>query len=107
MQKFAFGWLGLKPAEFWSLTPAEFNLYKLGFEQKQDYEFRLHVQTLRVLRHIGYTTYATAPKKKGTSNISLKNYLSLPLDNETKEPKEPVPLEEFERLKKLYSKKFK
>lgn len=107
MQKFAYGFLNLKPSEFWDLIPAEFHLMKLGIEQKQDYDFRIHVQTLRVLRHVGYTVYATTPKKKGQSNISLKNYLSLPLDNETKKDVKPVSLEDFERMKEFYSKKFK
>ena len=47
-----------------------------GFEQKRDYEFQLHVQTLRVLRMNGFLSNTF---KKGIKHIDL---YPLPLDDE-------------------------
>ena len=47
-----------------------------GFEQKRDYEFQLHVQTLRVLRVVGFYSGSF---KKGTK---IKDIVALPLDDE-------------------------
>jgi len=106
MQKFAYGFLKLKPNEFWDLIPQEYRLMQEGFEQQREYDFGLHVQSLRVLRHIGYTVYATAPKKKGQSNISIEKYLTLPNDNAKSTDSLPATKEDFEKIKELHNKKF-
>jgi len=78
---------------------------KLGFEQEREYNEALHVQTLSVLRHIGYTVYAVAPKKKGQKNVAIEKYLPLQSDNVTKS--KPATNEDFERIKELHKQKFK
>ena len=79
---------------------------KQGFEQEREYNEALHVQTLSVLRHIAYTTYAVAPKKKGTKNVAIEKFLPLYFDN-NKQKVEAATVEDFERIKALHNKKFK
>ena len=50
-----------------------------GFEQKREYDFQLHVQSLRVLRMNGFLSNTF---KKGVKPIDL---YPLPLDNENRE----------------------
>ena len=50
-----------------------------GFEQKREYDFQLHVQSLRVLRMNGFLSNTF---KKGIKPIDL---YPLPLDNENRE----------------------
>ncbi|MGM7683741.1 phage tail assembly chaperone [Cytobacillus sp. Hm23] len=44
MQTFAYGFLCLKPDEFWSLTLTEFNLIVKGFEMKEELAWRKQAQ---------------------------------------------------------------
>jgi len=97
----------LKPNEFYEMQPCDFLIMKSGFELRQEYEFGLHVQTLSVLRHIGYTVYATAPKKKGQKNDSIEKYLPLEMIDKKRNKTKPATADDFERIKKLHSKKFK
>ena len=78
-----------------------------GFEQRRKYDYDLHVQTLRVLRHVGYTVYCTTPKKKGERNMPLTKYLSLPFDDKHSEEIKPTSREDFEKMIELHENKFK
>lgn len=80
---------------------------KLGFELRDELEFSRHVQTLNVLRHIGYTAYCVAPKKKGQKNVAIEKYLPLPMDDKGKEKSKPATADDFKRIKDLHNKKFK
>ena len=71
---------------------------KQGFEQKQDYEFNLHVQTLSTLRMVAYYS---GNFKKGTKP---KQLFSLPLDDvETKRPKLKLTQKDVDRFSKKFS----
>jgi hypothetical protein len=41
MQKIAYGQMGLKPDEFWNMSPREFVLMLRGYKEKQEREFDL------------------------------------------------------------------
>jgi hypothetical protein len=52
---------------------------------KQQYEEGLHLETLRLLRHLGITTLATTPAKKGYKVPRPNKYYPLPYDNKPTE----------------------
>ena len=71
---------------------------KQGFEQRQDYEFNLHVQTLSTLRMVAYYS---GNFKKGTKP---KQLFSLPLDDvEQDRPKLKITQKDIKRFKKKFS----
>ena len=80
MQKISFGFLGLKPKEFWELQPKDIILMNEGFQMKQQYNERLHLETLRLLRHNSYVNYLAIPTKKGSRKTSLTKFYPLPHD---------------------------
>ena len=51
-----------------------------GFQMKQKYNEGLHLETLRLLRHLGLTQLATTPTKKGYKVPKPYNYYPLPYD---------------------------
>ena len=95
-QKFAYGFLGLKPKEFWELQPKDIILMQKGFEQKREYDFNLHVQTLRALRMNAY--YSNTFKKR----VKPQDLYPLPLDNERPESKQ-ITQEEMAEFSKKFS----
>ena len=81
MQKVAYGFLGLKPKEFWELQPKDIILMEQGFLMKREYNESLHRETLYLLREIGYTVYCSIPKKG--RNDSRQKYLKFWWEKET------------------------
>jgi hypothetical protein len=65
--------MGLTPFDFYRMTPAEFYLAVRGFNEAEWKKWR-HT------RLIGYTTYSTAPRKKGKLPQSITRWLPLPND---------------------------
>jgi len=85
VQKLAFGFLGLKPKEFWELQPKDIIIMNEGFQMKQEYTEGLHLETLRLLRYNDYTSYIGIPTKKSAKKSSLYKFYPLPLDPKAKE----------------------
>jgi hypothetical protein len=44
MQKIAYGFLGLKPREFWKLSPKEYFLMIEGHKEKEEFELQKRAQ---------------------------------------------------------------
>ena len=84
VQKFCYGFLGLKPNEFWELQPKDIILMNEGFQMKQDYKDSLHLETLRLLRYIAYTSYIAIPTKKQHKKSSLTKFYPLRNDPKSK-----------------------
>lgn len=51
-----------------------------GFQMKQEYEYGLHLETLRLLRYGAYVNYMAIPTKKGVKKEKLTKFYSLPKD---------------------------
>lgn len=85
MQKQAYGFLGLKPFEFYELEPKDIFMMYEGFELRRKYEESQHIQTLSLLRLCAYTTYCVTPKKG--KSVAIDVFYPLPFDKEKKEIK--------------------
>jgi hypothetical protein len=103
MQKQAFGFLDLKPAEFWQMQPKDIFIMYEGFELRRKYEYDLHVQTLCLLRLNAYTTYCVTPKKG--KNVTIEKFYPMPFDREKTEVK-PMTKEQMKELDKHYKRIF-
>ena len=68
-----------------------------GFEQKREYDFQLHVQSLRVLRMNGFLSNTF---KKGIKPIDL---YPLPLDNESRGEKVEITPEQIKEFQTKFS----
>ncbi len=84
MQKVAYGFLGLKPKEFWELYPKDIIMMYEGFQMRREYEEALHLETLRLLRYGAYTSYIGIPTKKGIKKSRLEEFYPLPKDRKKK-----------------------
>jgi len=85
MQKISYGFLGLKPKEFWDLQPKDIILMYEGFQMKQEYKDSLHVETLRILRYNAYVNYISIPTKKSHKKASLTKFYPMRNDPKSKE----------------------
>ena len=56
-----------------------------GFQMRQEYNERLHLETLRLLRHSAYINYIAIPTKKSHRKTSITKFYPLPEDPKTKE----------------------
>ena len=83
VQKLSFGFLGLKPNEFWELQPKDIILMNEGFQMKQEQKTGLHLETLRILRYNAYVNYVAIPTKKSVKKASLTKFYPLPEDPKT------------------------
>lgn len=97
MQKFAYGTLGLKPGEFWELTPREFRLMADGFaeEEKRRFENLHHL----LAWHAANVMNASGNLKRPVSVEKLLGKKSRK-QGKTLTPEEQKA--ELERLKKLF-----
>jgi hypothetical protein len=63
---------------------------------RQEYEERLHLDTLRILRYVGHTVYMGIPTRKGFKKSKLTDYYPLPFDKEfTKKSYSKTEIERF------------
>ena len=85
MQKISYGFLGLKPKEFWDLQPKDIILMYEGFQMKQDYKDSLHLETLRILRYNAYVNYISIPTKKSHKKASLTKFYPMRNDPKSEE----------------------
>jgi len=85
MQKISYGFLGLKPKEFWDLQPKDIILMYEGFQMKQEYKDSLHLETLRILRYNAYVNYISIPTKKSHKKASLTKFYPMRNDPKSKE----------------------
>jgi len=95
MQKIAYGFLNLKPKEFWELQPKDIMLMNEGFQMKQQYKEGLHLETLRLLRHNAYVNYLAIPTKKSHKKTSITKFYPLPLDTNNKVLTKEEAIEKF------------
>ena len=84
MQKISYGFLGLKPNEFWELKPKDIILMYEGFQMKREYKDSLHLETLRLLRFNAYVNYISIPTKKSHKKTSITKLYPLRNDPKTK-----------------------
>jgi hypothetical protein len=80
VQKTAYGFLGLKPSEFWSMQPKDVMIMMDGCKEVQEYEFNFHIQNLRAIRRVAFILSRANGGKSKEFDI-----MPLPLDNEKKE----------------------
>lgn len=63
-KEFAYGFLGLKPWEFWDeIDVADLASMINGYCLKEKYEFSLHTQSMSVMRWVGSLVYNTNVKR--------------------------------------------
>lgn len=80
IQKSAYGFLNLKPNEFWELYPRDIILMNEGYQMQREYKEALHLDNLRLLRYVGHTVYMGIQTKKGYKKAKLEKYYPLPFD---------------------------
>jgi hypothetical protein len=97
VQKIVYGNRLVSPKDFWDLQPKDIIMAIEGFNEQRQYDERLQVETLRVIRHIGHTAYLLTPMKKSAKRISLENYYPLPFDKVKEELSKEDKIEIFNR----------
>lgn len=86
--------MGLLPDQFWNLTFREFQLYRQGFEKRQEIEW-MHTSSLMALH-----ANMNAAKGKKYSPDDFNPYVTTAQENEGIETKSDV-IDLMERVKKL------
>jgi hypothetical protein len=91
----------LKPNEFWELFPKDIMIMNEGFQMKQEYEYGLHLETLRLLRYGAYVNYMAIPTKKSHKKEKLTKFYSLPKDPKSEELTKEEAIDIFNRKELL------
>ena len=103
MQEIAYGFLGLKPHEFWELDIREYTLFLNGYREREKLKSENELYLLRMLG-----VWITAPywDKKQHGQLTPEKLLPLPFDK-NEQDKKTLTIEEIRKRKNDLMQKWK